>query len=229
MSNKLSIKDGMTELGVTTYDGEKAIVSSRKVADVFTKRHRNVLRDIDNLIDKASDKFTKLNFERSEYKDASGKSNREYLLTKDGCVMLVMSYTGEKAMKFKEAYIEQFNRMKKLIKERNLTKIEYKPMTDAIKAYRERQGKEPKFYHFTNEADMINRIVLGDTSKKYCEEQGIDQEKLRDHLPEWKLKAIKKLQRLNTELLRSELEYDQRKSILQANYNNLYRNLKITE
>ena len=92
MSNELSIKDGMTELGVTTYDGEKAIVSSRKVADVFTKRHRNVLRDIDNLIDKASDKFTKLNFIKSKYKDKSGKKNRMYLITPSGLKCLVDNY-----------------------------------------------------------------------------------------------------------------------------------------
>jgi len=33
--SELTINDGVTELGVTTFDGEKAQVSSRKIADVF--------------------------------------------------------------------------------------------------------------------------------------------------------------------------------------------------
>ena len=35
-------------------------------------------------------------------------------MTKDGFTLLAMGYTGEKAMKFKEAYIKQFNVMEKL-------------------------------------------------------------------------------------------------------------------
>ena len=34
-----------------------------------------------------------------------------YYITRDGFVLLAMGYTGEKAMKFKEAYINQFNAM----------------------------------------------------------------------------------------------------------------------
>ena len=225
---ELTIDDGITELGVTTYDGEKAIVSSRKIADVFSKRHFIVLRDIDNLINKASDNFTDNNFVCSKYKDKSGKSNREYLLTKDGCVMLVMGYTGEKAMQFKEEYIKQFNQMEELIKNRHFTKIEYEPMTDAIKEFREEQGKEPKWYHFSNEADMLNRIVIGKTAKKVRESNGLDKGvSIRDYIPEWQVEALKHLQRLNTDLLHSSLDYDTRKEIIQQRFNKMYNKLEL--
>lgn len=34
-----------------------------------------------------------------------------YYITRDGFTLLAMGYTGELAMKFKEAYIKQFNAM----------------------------------------------------------------------------------------------------------------------
>ena len=43
------------------------MISSLKVAEVFEKEHKNVLRDIKNL--ECSPEFTALNFEPSTYKD----------------------------------------------------------------------------------------------------------------------------------------------------------------
>mgnify|MGYP000205646379 CR=1 FL=1 len=225
---ELTIDDGITELGVTTYDGEKAIVSSRKVAGVFGKRHSNVLRDIENQLQKCSEEFGELNFELSEYKGKSGRKNKEYSLTKDGCIFLIMGFTGKKAAKFKEEYIKQFNQMEELIKNRHFTKIEYEPMTDAIKEFREEQGKEPKWYHFSNEADMLNRIVIGKTAKKVRESNGLDKGvSIRDYIPEWQVEALKHLQRLNTDLLHSSLGYDNRKEIIQQRFNKMYNKLEL--
>ena len=92
---------------------EMIVVSSRDIAETFEKRHADVLRDIENL--SCSERFTERNFSLSSYKDSSGKSNKEYLLTRDGFTILAMGYTGEKAMKFKEAYIEQFNQMESML------------------------------------------------------------------------------------------------------------------
>ncbi|MCK8826365.1 Rha family transcriptional regulator [Natroniella acetigena] len=224
----LTVKDGVTEFGVTTLDGEQAVVSSRDVADVFDKRHSDVLRGIDNTLEDLEEEFTERNFALSRYKDKSGKKNREYLMTRDGFTLITMGFTGKKAMKFKVAYIKQFNRMEELIKNRHFTRLEYKPMTDAIKEYRQAQGKTPKWYHFSNEANMINRIVLGDTSKKYCEKHDVPQDELRDHLPEWQLEALMHLQRLNTDLLHAGLEYDDRKEIIQQRFDKMYNNIKLS-
>lgn len=49
----------------------------------------------------------------SKYKDASGKSNVEYLLTRDGFSLLVMGFTGAKALEWKLKYIQAFNAMEK--------------------------------------------------------------------------------------------------------------------
>lgn len=92
---------------------DAAVVTSLDIAETFGKRHADVLRDIKAL--ECSKEFTQRNFALTSYKDASGKSNKKYLLTKDGFTLLVMGYTGEKAMKFKEGYIRQFNAMEKAL------------------------------------------------------------------------------------------------------------------
>ena len=38
-----------------------------------------------------------------------------YLMNRDGFTLLAMGYTGEKAMRFKLAYIKQFNEMDKIL------------------------------------------------------------------------------------------------------------------
>jgi Rha family phage regulatory protein len=45
-----------------------------------------------------------------------------YLLNQKGFTLLAMSYTGKEAMKFKEAYIDEFEKM-----EKNLKSLEYYP------------------------------------------------------------------------------------------------------
>lgn len=86
--------------------GGEAKLSSRHIAKYFGKLHKNVLRDIGNL--DCSLKFTRLNFERSKYIDPSGKKNDEILMTKDGCLFLIMGYTGTKSASIKEQLITKF-------------------------------------------------------------------------------------------------------------------------
>lgn len=101
---------------VINQDG-KLLVSSRNVAAVFKKEHYNVLRDIKAVIADASDaSFTALNFEVSEYTDPTGRKLPEYLMTRDGIVLLIMGYTGAKAMAIKVAYINRFNEMEAALK-----------------------------------------------------------------------------------------------------------------
>ena len=94
------------------------VTTSRNIAEVFHKEHYNVIRDIKAILEKCSPEFTALNFEGSEYTDPTGRKLPEYLLTKDGTTMLIMGYTGELAMKFKEAYIKRFNEMEQQLKEK---------------------------------------------------------------------------------------------------------------
>ena len=96
----------------------KIVTTSLKVAEVFGKRHDHVLRDIKAIwLPKSGEpnetisEFWHLNFEQRDYVDDRGKTYPMVEMTFDGFAMLVMGYTGEKAMLFKIAYIAAFNRM----------------------------------------------------------------------------------------------------------------------
>lgn len=91
-----------------------AFTTSRKVAELFGKDHRNVLRAI-RLLD-CDEEFTALNFELTDFIDKNGDPRPEYLMTKDGMVFLVMGFTGKKAAQFKLLYIRAFNWMAEKIR-----------------------------------------------------------------------------------------------------------------
>lgn len=86
--------------------------TSRDVAGYFGKEHRNVLRDIDRLI-VAEPSLGLLNFEQGSYTLAAtgSQAHRQFMMDRDGFVLLVMGFTGAKALAFKLAYIRAFNEM----------------------------------------------------------------------------------------------------------------------
>lgn len=96
-----------------TEDGE-LVVSSRRVAEDFGKRHADVIEKIEELI-KTENSVMSM-FIESSYKAGTGKSYKEYLLTRDGFSLLVMGFTGAKALEWKLKYIEAFNKMEQAIK-----------------------------------------------------------------------------------------------------------------
>lgn len=96
-------------------ENNQALTTSLLVAEKFGKEHKNVLRDIENL--SCSEEFRRLNFEHTPYiHPQNGQTYRMYIMTKDGFTFLVMGYTGETAGKFKEDYINAFNKMEAAIK-----------------------------------------------------------------------------------------------------------------
>ena len=94
------------------------VTTSRNVAAVFGKEHKNVLADIRNIIASNSDEeFGRLNFQQSTYRNEQNKEQPDYLLTRDGTMLLIMGYTGEKALALKTAYIKRFNEMEAMLKD----------------------------------------------------------------------------------------------------------------
>jgi len=205
--NKLIIKD---IFGVTECRG-KAIASSRRVAEIFGKRHDHVLRDIYEITDPKnglSKTFIDINFELSYYRDSTNRKLVEYILTRDGFTVLAMGFTGKKAMQFKEAYINRFNEMEAFIKSFMNAKLEFPEFTDAIMAAHE----EPKSYHFSNEINMINRIVLGMDAKTFKVVNNLPAEtpSIRPYLVFHQIKAIENLQRFDIGLITLIPDYDER-------------------
>lgn len=101
---------------VTVKDG-KVFANSRDVAEHFGKMHKNVLRDIDALIE--MEPSIALNFEPIEVDVKVGFGARKFPtfnMTRDGFTLLAMGFTGAKALQFKLAYIAAFNEMEAKLK-----------------------------------------------------------------------------------------------------------------
>ncbi len=93
---------------------ETAITTSLKVAEVFSKHHKNVLKTIESL--GCSKIFWQLNFKPRQY-DNRGRLYPYYEITRQGFTILVMGFTGIQAMTFKEAYIDAFDKMENYIRD----------------------------------------------------------------------------------------------------------------
>ncbi|NMJ28148.1 peptidase [Salmonella enterica subsp. enterica serovar Anatum] len=89
----------------------KVVTSSLAVADYFHKPHKDVLAKISRL--DCSVEFTERNFSLSKYIDVTGRKLPCYHITKNGFAFLAMSFTGKRAARFKEAYINAFDQMEK--------------------------------------------------------------------------------------------------------------------
>ena len=109
---------------------------------------------------------------------------------------------------------------------RKTSKDEYLPMTNAIAEAHE----EIKPYHFSNEADLINRIVLGCAASKYKKQNDIDpSESLRDYLTVKQLDCIVGMQRANTVYIEDGLNFQDRKTKLADLFNRKYKQKLIDE
>ncbi len=214
--------------GLTSVDGV-AMVSSRAMAAEHTKQHNHVLRDIEETIfnlsksgqinqpksGETAEEFIKRNFRKSFYKDDRGRRQPEWVMARDGYMLVTMGYKGQKAMAAKLKYINRFNQMEQYIASRELAKMEYPHLTEAIKEMHD----PAKHYHFSNEADMINRIVLGMSAKEFRLLRGLPQgEPLRDHLTLQQIEAIVRLQKADEVLATMFPDYKVRKAHLEQYY-----------
>lgn len=94
----------------------QVVVSSIQLAEHFDKRHCDVLRLLNALLRSANKQRLSKHFFKSNYKDETGKNNTMYLMDRDGFSLLVMSFKGEKALKWKLDFIDAFNTMEQEIK-----------------------------------------------------------------------------------------------------------------
>ena len=108
----------MTNFPVPTVSlvNNRPSTTSLAIAKCFGKRHDAVLRDIRNLIIGCPENFRSHNFVET-FRPVVGPNNAErkeiyFIVFFDGFILLVMGYTGKKALRMKLAYIEAFNAMK---------------------------------------------------------------------------------------------------------------------
>lgn len=108
-----------TQLVVMT--NGQVTTTSREVAQVFGREHRDVLKAIDNLtkdFDEGVRNFsqTPMFTEETYVHSQNHQEYRQVRMNKDGFTLLAMGFTGSKATQFKLRYIQAFNEMEKTLR-----------------------------------------------------------------------------------------------------------------
>jgi Rha family phage regulatory protein len=105
----------MSALQLVYHNDNKLVTDSRKIAAVFNKEHSSVLKSVEKAMSRLPKDFNDGNFSICEITEKSPGGfiirNKHCLLTKDAFTLVVMGFTGEKAMKFKLDFLNEFNRM----------------------------------------------------------------------------------------------------------------------
>lgn len=123
------------ELSLVAVENEHAVTTSLRVAEVFSKQHKDVLKAVKSL--DCSEEFRERNFALSKINYQNGNIKKQlpmYYITRDGFMFLVMGFTGKTAAKWKEAYIKAFNEME--------AKIRAEQMAKAIEEHDRKEAEE---------------------------------------------------------------------------------------
>ncbi len=209
---------------------EILVVSSRSVAEDFEKRHDHIVRDIEELIDKLEppqnwgDLFIETTYQHEQNK----QWYKEYLLTRDGFSLLVMGFTGQKALEWKLKYINAFNEMEKELKrlynERKQWEIERAKgvlvrhiLTDTIKM---KVADSPnKRFMYPNYTKLIYRAIFHKSFDELKAKYGVKpKESLRDYLTSEELKEVEAMEMLVSSLIGLGMGYNEIKQFISDRY-----------
>ena len=201
---------------------EVTVVTSLDVAETFEKRHDHVLRDVEKL-KKDIPNFGEMFFETT-MPDSYGRSQKAFLMNRDGFTLLVMGYTGEKAMKFKIAYIKQFNAMEQALigkmKEREKGIAVRQALTKAIQQSSENERMHGHAY--STYTDIVYKVVFGKTAKQLREEYGITKkDNLRDYFNADEISKVQSVEMIVSGLMNCGWGYDEIKGFIVSTKNKL--------
>lgn len=201
---------------------EVTVVTSLDVAETFEKRHDHVLRDVEKL-KKDIPNFGEMFFETT-MPDSYGRSQKAFLMNRDGFTLLVMGYTGEKAMKFKIAYIKQFNAMEQALigkmKEREKGIAVRQALTKAIQQSNENERMHGRAY--STYTDVVYKVVFGKSAKQLREEYGITKkDNLRDCFSAEELSKVQSVEMIVCGLMNCGWGYDEIKGFIVSTKNKL--------
>ena len=123
---------------------------------------------------------------------------------------MVMGYTGELAMKFKEAYIKQFNAMEAALQGKLIEREKGIAVRQALtKALQ--QSKEDDRMHghaYSNYTNCIYKTLFGKDAAQLRKEYGIGtNDDLRDAFTQEELAAVQSMERLVSGLVDCGWEY----------------------
>ncbi len=191
---------------------EEPTTTSMIVSEHFGKKHRNVLKRIDELIiDLTAQKIAVKNyFYESIHTNSRNRKYRIFIVTRDGFSLLGMGFTGKKALKFKTDFIKAFNRMESELKRkshnRSVGKEVRKVLTDKLDESGENERMHGHGY------STYTRLAYKLAGIKYIKPpKGID---FRDQLSPEEIKRVKSIESIMKELVDSGKVYNEIKEYL---------------
>ena len=152
-----------------------ASISSREVAEMMETRHDNLMNKIEKhtaILEKVTDLKIKVSdlWQLSSYKDNTGRTLKEYQVTKKGCEFLAHKTTGEKGDLFTIRYMNKFEEMEQYIKEQQVPQLTEKQMSqlqilngdemERIGALKQYEGviTKPLIDTIEKQSDAINEL-----------------------------------------------------------------------
>lgn len=144
-------------------ENNQIVTDSRSVAEHFGKEHAKVIRSIEGIISETPKVASQKMFYKTTYKvEGNNKSYKMYLMNRNGFSLLVMGFTGARAMEWKLRYIDAFNEMEtQLVKKNILTLPDFTNPVEAARAWANEY--EAKQKALTENAEMKPKADFYDT------------------------------------------------------------------
>lgn len=121
---KLESKEITTMSDFVEIKEDKVYTTSRIVAEKFGKEHRHVTEAIETIMKMGCAENSADYFLPDSYIDATNRTYKQYLITEEGAMLLIMGFTGEKALSVKLKFISEFKRMKEYIRQMHRNPID---------------------------------------------------------------------------------------------------------
>lgn len=154
-----------------------------------------------------------------------GRPGKDYLLSISTAKEIAMLERNEQGRAVRRYFIqceeelqrsvpEIASRYRQHLKARINAAGRFTAMCEALELARMEQGKATQRHHYTNESNMLSRIVLGGlTAKQWAQTNGVDGEP-RDSMNAEQLEHLAYLESTNITLIDMGMEFDQRKAEL---------------
>ncbi|WP_421239148.1 antA/AntB antirepressor family protein [Aeromonas enteropelogenes] len=164
-------------------------------------------------------------FAKSGENPLGGRPQKEYALSLNMAKELAMVERNDEGRRARRYFIDcetllitvapELNQMalEQWHGEREASKDYCKLMNDALEESRSRLGKTTLTHYYSNEANLINRLVLGMDANKWAKLHGVSGS-IRQHMSAYQLSMVAYLERSNATLLDAGMPFSERKEKL---------------
>lgn len=192
---------------------DEAFTDSLIIAEGAGIEHSSVIKLVTKYLDDMTE-FGRVGFEMRPFETNGGvqKIKMCRLNEEQATFLISLMKNTKQVVAFKKELVKQFYRMKNFIRTLVTARKEFPLLTENIKLLHE----NPKPHHFSNECDMINRIVTGMSAKQFRQVHNIEKGKsIRPYLTDEQIQLLETLQKVDVGLLVSVPDYEQRKRYLE--------------